>query len=599
MTRATDWSCAERATPRRPLRRRLMPRAAVFRRDEDGSLIVFSLFIFVLMLIIGGLAVDLMRFETTRTKLQNTVDRAALAAAALNQELDPATVVGDYFERSGMSQFVNSVTVSEAINFRMVDIDADVNVPTHFFSMVGIENLGSPADSIAQESIGDVEISLVLDVSGSMNSYSRLTNLKAAAKDFVDTVYDASEDDAVSTAIVPYATQVNAGAALFPYLNVESDGSHDISHCINFTSSDFDSASIYDHLHTDINPISTPMEQTLHFDPWTDEHDSFDLGEYNDPYDFYPVCPNQSHREIMVWSTDKTDLKNYIDGLTATGNTSTDIGTKWGAALLDPAMQPVLSGLVGSGDVDAAIDGRPYNYNSNASMKILVVMTDGAHTSQYYMGDHRSGDSFVWRYVDNNGVVHYSIWWDGAGSTPNTSPDPDQKYNFCDDWDWGTCADWDFWYDPEWWFHARSYDGINNTYSWLSSPYDGNSSYSNVEATRMTWEEVWAEIPPEYFSDEVLYEMQSLSSNERNTYEWAIDSHGQSTKDGRFDDVCEAVKSNDVIVFTIGLEVTTSNATRLATCATSASHYYDVDNLDIDDAFQSIASQINQLRLIQ
>lgn len=39
-----------------------------FRKDEDGGMIIFSLFMFVLVLTLAGLAVDLMRFETTRAK---------------------------------------------------------------------------------------------------------------------------------------------------------------------------------------------------------------------------------------------------------------------------------------------------------------------------------------------------------------------------------------------------------------------------------------------------------------------------------------------------------------------------------------------------
>ncbi|MDJ0827253.1 MAG: Tad domain-containing protein [Rhodobacter sp.] len=598
MTRATDCKRQARTHRNRPFAGRVRARSAGFARGEDGSLIIFSLFIFVLMLIIGGLSVDLMRFETTRTKLQNTVDRAALAAASLNQQLTPTEVVNDYFAKSGMSQFLKNVEVTEAINFRQVDVDTEVNVPTHFFNMVGIENLASPADSIAQESIGDVEISMVLDVSGSMNSYSRLANLKVAAKGFLDTIYDASEPNAVSTSIIPYATQVNAGSSLLPYFNIGGT-THDESHCVNFTSSAFDSASMAGHLHPSINPTSTPLEQTLHFDPWTDEHDSFDLGEYNDPSDFRPVCPNTSNREIQVWSTNKSELKDYVDGLTATGNTSTDIGTKWGVALLDPGSQPILSDMITSGDVIADLEGRPYGYDSGASMKILIVMTDGAHTSQYYMGDYRDGDSFVWRH-ETGGVVHYSIWWDGEDSEPITDVDPNQKYTFCDDWDWGYCDDWDYWYNPEFWFHAWSPNGISNNYQWRSEPFGGD------DAVRMTWAEVWAEIPPEYFSDEVLYEMQSMYSSERNQYEYAIDYVSSSTKNTRFDNICQSVKDassgpgkTEVVIFTIGLEVTTSNAARLASCASSPSHYYDVDNLDIADAFQSIASTINQLRLIQ
>ena len=59
-----------------------------FRREEDGSLIVFSLFIFVAMLMFGGIAVDLMIYENERTHIQNSTDRAVLAAANLNQTVD-------------------------------------------------------------------------------------------------------------------------------------------------------------------------------------------------------------------------------------------------------------------------------------------------------------------------------------------------------------------------------------------------------------------------------------------------------------------------------------------------------------------------------
>jgi hypothetical protein len=34
-------------------------------------------------------------------------------------------------------------------------------------------------------------------------------------------------------------------------------------------------------------------------------------------------------------------------------------------------------------------------------------------------------------------------------------------------------------------------------------------------------------------------------------------------------------------------------------CASSDAHYYDVDGIDISNAFASIAQTINQLRLIQ
>lgn len=553
-------------------------------------MIIFGVMMFGLMLAIGGLSFDLMRFEAHRERLQSTLDRAVLAAASLTQSLDPKAVVLEYFAKAGMSDFIDpkDVVVTEGVNYRKVEARAYIRVPLHHGTFAAFTGVGNPnneliaaATSIAEESVGNVEISMVLDVSGSMNSYNRLPNLKSAAKDFMDTVYQGSEDHSVSTSIIPYATQVNAGQELLShYLR---DDSHEDSHCINFETADFASTSI---------STTTPMEQTVHFDPWTNESSAFDLGEYNDPSQFKPVCPGESHREILAWSTSKTQLKAYIDALTATGNTSTDIGVKWGAALLDPGTQSVLTSMINSGSVTPELAGRPYAYSDSQALKVLIVMTDGAHTNQYFMNNYRTGNSFVWRH-EIAGTVHYSIWYDGEGSAPITTPVG--SYTYCQGASWsnGSCGTTLSGSSPDFWFHAWSDDGINNTYEWLSTPYGGAS------AQRMTWQEVWSEIPPEYFSDEVLYAMGSLNDAERNAFEYAIDYVGTGTKNSRFDTICQAVKDQEVIIFAIGLEVTRSNARRLRKCASSPSHYYNAKNTNMGLVFQNIAAQINQLRLIQ
>ena len=588
-----------------------------FWRDEDGAMIIFGILLFGMMLAIGGLSFDLVRYEAHRERLQSTLDRAVLAAASLTQELPAEAIVIDYLTKAGMEDFIDpgDIIVTQAINFRRVKATARIHVPLHhgtFEVFSGADNpnneLIAEATSVAEESIGDVEISLVLDISGSMNSYSRLTNLKTAAKDFLDTIYDAAQPDSVSTSIVPYSTQVNAGETLLSYITV--DNTHSESHCINFSGTDFTTTAM---------DLGATYVKTLHLDPWTDENNTYGYAIGEDrPYGISPgrrdlpnpVCRDngdgEGNVEIMPWSTDKSALKTYITGLDADGNTSTDIGVKWGAALLDPSMQTVLTGMIASDDVSANIAGRPFNYSSSDAMKIMVVMTDGVHTNQYYMGDYRDGNSFVWRYETGDNV-YYSIWYDGEGSTPDTSRGGwTEGYWYCDWWYYGYCYDWDWQegsYEKRWFVaYNTNYDGSGSTqYMWRESPYDGDSDETDngANATRMTWDEVWADIPPEYFSDEVLYEMDTLGSTERNEFEYAIDHIGGTTKNTRFDNICAAVKANDVIVFTIGLEVPDSYDTRLRNCASSTSHYYDVDNLDIDDAFQSIAAQINQLRLTQ
>ena len=95
-----------------------------FTRDESGSMTPFTMMMFFLMLLIGGLAVDVMRHERTRVRLQQTLDNSVLAAAARSQTLDPEHVVEDYFEKAGLSEYLMSVTVEQGLNFRSVFADA-------------------------------------------------------------------------------------------------------------------------------------------------------------------------------------------------------------------------------------------------------------------------------------------------------------------------------------------------------------------------------------------------------------------------------------------------------------------------------------------
>lgn len=84
--------------------------------------------------------------------------------------------------------------------------------------------------------------------------------------------------------------------------------------------------------------------------------------------------------------------------------------------------------------------------------------------------------------------------------------------------------------------------------------------------------------------------------------DWYYDvrsSVGSSTKNTRTSNICTAAKNNNIIVYTIGFEAPTAGKVVIEDCASSDSHYFDVDGLEIADAFASIASSIRKLRLTQ
>ena len=593
--RVSDRRTAGHEPDNEPMRIRAYRLARGFRRDEDGSLIIFGLMMMIVMLFMAGIPLDIERFETARTKLQNTADGAALAAAALTQEVDAEVLVLDYFAKAGVAGFVDDVRVTEAINYKHVEIDADINVPTHFFNMVGVTNLGTLVDSVAEESIGDVEISLVLDVSGSMGSNGKLGNLKNAAEDFIDAIYEDAEASSISTSVIPYSTQVSAGPDILKYLT-RTPVSHEDSHCLNFSSSDFTTASI---------STTADVEQTLHFDPWTNEYSGW-RANYNLPQVVCPAGENKEWTNILPYSNSPVALENYVNAFDDTNLTSIEIGVKWGTAMLDPSFRPVVTGLIADGIVSADFAGRPLDYDTADGLKVMVVMTDGQNTQHYEMENpYRAGDSIVYVWYDEEDRPYYSIWG-GEGTPIPEEQYEEQETTECVSYGWYYHNGRYYYYCQEEqtstetvlienWYLVNRYTYDVST-GWRGTPYTGDPS---EEAWIMTWDELWAEVPVEYFADEYLRSMGSMMDGFRSGVKNARSYVTSGTKDSRTRSICTAAKAEGIYVYTIGFEAPYNSRILLQDCATTPSHYFNVSGTQISAAFSAIAADINRLRLIQ
>lgn len=542
----------------------LSRRAKRFAADESGVIAVFVLFLFVIMLAVGGIGIDVMRYERDRAKLQYTMDRAVLAAADLDQTLDPEAVVREYLQKADLLQYLTSVTVSEGLGFRNVNAKANSEFPTQFMHMTGVDTLSAPASSTAEESIGGVEISLVLDVSGSMDRNNRLPNLKIAAHDFVDQMIDNTEDGKLSISIIPYATQVSIPDNMMDEFTVTGENPH--SNCINFPGGDFSS--------TSLNP-STSRPRTLHFDVFTSSSHSRSDGRPKNKLVDFPICEDDDAREVMLLQKDRNKLKNFITALEAHGNTSIDIGMKWGTALLDHSMNATVTNLIADGDIPNDFAQRPHRYSDGETLKVIVLMTDGENTSQYYLRDqYRQGNSNIWW---NAEAEEYSVYRPATNRYywPHNNTWQDHAYGngierYCD----GSV------------YYGHCYG------SWKTRDEPGS-------AERLSYPELWARTSLNYNVVKHYYPWM----NDNQAYdEWVygVRSYvGSGTKDSRTRAICDAAKAQNVIVYTIGFEAPSRGLAVLKNCASSDSHFYDVDGLEISDAFASIASSIRKLRLTQ
>ncbi|MBS8228880.1 TadE/TadG family type IV pilus assembly protein [Vannielia litorea] len=331
-------------------------RLAAFARDEEGGLIIFSLFLFACMMLAVGLSIDVMRTEMARTRLQNTADAAVLAAAAMEQDLDPQRVVEDYFEKAGLADNLEGVSISQGVNYKTVSARTNTKLPMFFLGMVGIDKMEAKSEGTAAAGYTDVEVSLVLDITGSMGSNNKLPNLKAAASDFVDTVLDPSQPGSVSLSLVPYSAQVNIGTDMMAQLNVPRD--HDFTSCVDFDENDFRSAGV---------SRSKPYKHMQHFQYYPSATSPIDN----------PGCVQQSYEQVTPLTENNTALKAQIAQFQPRANTAIHLGMKWGVALLDPSMQPVMQNLAARGKADPKFADRPYSYGRSNTTKVVVLMTDG------------------------------------------------------------------------------------------------------------------------------------------------------------------------------------------------------------------------------
>ncbi|CUJ91258.1 Flp pilus assembly protein TadG [Ruegeria denitrificans] len=545
---------------------KMAPATRHFAKDEDGA--VFTLFVIIglfMMFATTGMGVDIMKFERERASMQATLDRAVLAAANLDQVEIPAKVVAEeYIQKSGLSDINYEIQVFEGIGSRRVVATSDKIVTTNFMKWVGIDTLTAAVTSTAEESVGSVEISLVLDMSGSMGRASatpgktKMEVLQEAAKNFVTTMYEKENPDKISISIIPYATQVNAGADILDkFTNVTAE--HAYSHCLNFRGSDFQTAVL--------DPDAS-FQRTAHFDRYRTNGTQWEAPRFL-------TCATRAGSEITAHTNDIDKLHEQIDDLTAQGNTSIDIGVKWGMALLDPEFRGIIGQLSREGVSPGAIEtivpqtfgDRPKNYEDDVE-KILIVFTDGENTSQYRLDDDlRDGNSDVWfntEYtVDGEQVGEYSV----RVSDPDESP----------------------------WFYWTRQDTFRN------HPY----GYQEPgEANRLTYPE--------------LFNRTSLRWNAENNYDWqnnninnwywnAYNSVGSSTKNTRTSNICAEAKKKGVVVYGIAFEAPAVGVTTIEDCASSAGKVYAVNsdgslgstNLSLDQVFESIAASIKQLKLTQ
>ncbi len=552
---------------------------------------MFAVFVFLMMLAVVGAGIDIMRYERDRANMQYTLDRAVLAASSLGQRQDPEEVVRDYLSLAGLIDNLLSVQVSETATSRTVQVESVGRMATQFMHMTGIDGLDYRAVAIAHEAIPNSEISLVLDISGSMTHNTREDIMKDAAKSFVSGVLSrnvVSGEPLTSVNVIPFAGQTNPGPEMFDYLDGDRFGttgddyfpewSQDISNIVFWYDTNFDGI-IEDHVDTKVKIEGYPDNDVELFNkddldsylpyvldfiarqvPSLPEADAQMLGATikggKEPTSFYSVAGDEVTGSTNFKQPDYTFTFNEFYNSIVPNNTS---------SCIEMTYSDFSTTTLPDGSTDQVGHFAKFTYDGTSQDWGWCPEDDTAieYAQQSETHLHTFIDSL--RLHDGTGT-NYAMKWAVALLDPSTQPA----------------------------FEHLAGLGVVDA-PFINRPLPWDEIDTDKYIVLLTDGEITGQDRP---TDE-LDPLNSIEELTDRPTDDTVSTSSRSTNLTLFHQQCELAKQNGVIIYTVALEAPYTVIEDLESCASSPAHAFDVDGPELVSTFVAIATSIQRLRLIQ
>jgi len=516
-----------------------------------------------------GLATDATRLWLVRTRLQQSVDAAALLAA---METGTASQVADVqklfwvnFSRNGFSQAAGSsnagfmgATSSGAavttVDSTHVQVTAQANVTLTFMSVAHNGTVSVVGGNAIAQSSAFYEIALALDVTGSMlqgadgstnpvNPPTKIQAVKTAVANMLSVVYGSTDTvQNLWVSVVPFRGSVNIGTQNQPWLGKNykpQDWSAQAWRgCVEARRNGYDLTeddpktqaftpllwpSTY-HVHT-YQTCSSSGACTTNYSYGDNDWyagNTTDTGDGNAKppwYSVLPVGPNLgcSNGTVLPLTASKSTVSAQVTNLVAASGGSTVLSQalQWAWFTVSPAWQSDW-GLTPA----RSRSPRPLAYSTSNLHKVIILLTDGQNQ---------------WDGIEQLGF--YSAG-DYCYQLPNV---------------WPECVQTDGYYSS---YGRLSANRVN-----MVNP-GGTPPQSSIQA-----------------SQNAASALNSLTSQ-----------------------ICTSIKAIGITIYTIGVGAAPGSADEavLKSCATDSAHYYGTTNgNDISNAFVSIGQQLRSLRLTQ
>ncbi len=190
--------------------------------DKSGNVaMIFGLSV-IPILAVAGFAIDFQMTTMRKAKVQVVVDSAVLAGARAMQanktEAQIRVVVKSYMTAQigtvGSNLNCNEPDVVFVEGSQDIQASIYCEQDTSLMQIIGKDVMPFKVSSTSTWGIGKLDVAFMFDVSGSMRSSSRMTYLKAAAQEAVDTLLPEGGGvgtEEVRISMITYDTAVNAG----------------------------------------------------------------------------------------------------------------------------------------------------------------------------------------------------------------------------------------------------------------------------------------------------------------------------------------------------------------------------------------------------
>ena len=357
----------------------LRSRLSDFGANRSGSIAMMFVLSLLIMVFVVGIAIDMGRAQRASADVVGAIDSATLAAAKAMVEdgmsdSDITTLVGHFLTAElGLDQLrgatYSNLSIANNRNDGTVQIDVDIHVPTTFTRIAAKDTIDFHKFSRTTYKIKNVELAMVLDTTGSMGQFNKISEMKAAAGQAVDILLPAGRPPVNRIALAPFSASVNAT----PFSGAVSGGLS--SDCVV----ERQGADAY----TDAAAGASPVGATT-----------------------VNACPAQT---IVPLSRDGGALKRTINAYVEGGGTAGHIGLAWGWYLISPNWSALWPGA-----------SQPKPYGDPAAIKAILLMTDGMFNTAYFNDTSPVQAAALCDAIKAQGIMLFTVGFELA---LNTSPD--------------------------------------------------------------------------------------------------------------------------------------------------------------------------------